>query len=56
VTNVNVEKVSGEANNSKPAAAKKKKRRFAPPDMQASRFSDVYALTGEELGKGVPLA
>jgi MAP kinase interacting serine/threonine kinase len=40
-----------QGNSGKPAAAKKKKRRFAP-DMQANRFSDVYSLTGEELGKG----
>ena len=38
-------------NAAKPATAKKKKRRFAH-DMQTNRFSDVYSLTGEELGKG----
>jgi MAP kinase interacting serine/threonine kinase len=43
---------SSGGNSSKPVAAKKKKRRFAPDQPQANRFSDVYSLTGEELGKG----
>lgn len=33
------------------AVARKKKRRFAA-DMQTTRFSDVYSLTGEILGRG----
>lgn len=35
----------------KPVTTKKKKRRFAA-DMQSNRFSDVYSLTGEVLGRG----
>ena len=35
----------------KPATNKKKKRRFAA-DMQSTRFSDTYTLTGEVLGQG----
>lgn len=37
--------------NPKPVTTKKKKRRFAA-DMQSNRFSDVYSLTGEVLGRG----
>ena len=38
-------------NNNNNNAARKKKRRFAA-DMQTTRFSDVYSLTGEILGRG----
>lgn len=36
---------------SKPPTTKKKKRRFAA-DMESTRFSDTYSLTGEVLGQG----
>lgn len=35
----------------KPPTTKKKKRRFAA-DMESTRFSDTYSLTGEVLGQG----